>query len=131
MQRILPRFCVFKTCEIYMFDTPVLGQFLSDFARVKSNVSPRPSTLTYPREIFDRTTPLKTQKNTALLVIDRKNGFHFAQTHGWGHFINKWMFTYWLPCLRSCYHQPVIYFLHFFPLAVFLPTEQERGTIVE
>ena len=33
--------CVFKTCEICLFDTPVLGQFLSDFARVKSCVSPR------------------------------------------------------------------------------------------
>ena len=30
----------------------------------KSSVSPRPSTLTYPREISDRTTPLK--KNYAL-----------------------------------------------------------------
>ena len=56
MQRILARYCVFKTCEIWMFDTPFLGQFLSDFVRVKSNVSPRP--LTCPREIFDRTTPL-------------------------------------------------------------------------
>ena len=41
-----------------LFDTPFLGQFLSDFVRVKSNVSYRPSTLTYPREIFDRATPL-------------------------------------------------------------------------
>ena len=32
-----------------------------DFVRVKSNVSPRPSTLTYPREIFDRTTALTAQ----------------------------------------------------------------------
>ena len=47
-QRSLPGCCVFKTCEIYMIDTPVLGQFLSDFVRVKSNVSPRPSTFTYP-----------------------------------------------------------------------------------
>ena len=31
---------------------------LSDFVRVKSNVSPRPSTFTYP--IFDRATPLTT-----------------------------------------------------------------------
>ena len=58
-QRILPRYFVFKTSEICMFDTPpVLGQSLSDFVRVKSDVSPRPSTLTYPLEIFDRTTPL-------------------------------------------------------------------------
>ena len=32
-------------------------QFLYDFVRVKSNVSPRLPTLTYPREIFDRTIP--------------------------------------------------------------------------
>ena len=38
--------------EILCFQNmPVLGQFLSYFARVKSNVSPRPSTFTYP--IFD------------------------------------------------------------------------------
>ena len=35
-----------------MFDTPVLGQFLLDFVRVKINVSPRPSTFTYP--IFEK-----------------------------------------------------------------------------
>ena len=38
----------------------VLDQFLSDFDRVKSNVSLRLSTLTYQQEIFDRTTPLST-----------------------------------------------------------------------
>ena len=52
-QRILPRYCVFKTCEICMFDTPVLGQVLSDFVRVKSNVYFYISTGN-----FDRTTPL-------------------------------------------------------------------------
>ena len=41
-----------------IFDT-VLGQILSDFVRVKSNVFPRLSTLTYPPDIFDPTTPLK------------------------------------------------------------------------
>ena len=43
-----------------MFDTLVLGQILSDFVRVKSNVSPRVSTSTYPREIL--TAPLTTNK---------------------------------------------------------------------
>ena len=33
--------------EWVVLDAPVLGKFLSDFVRVKSNVSPRPSTLTY------------------------------------------------------------------------------------
>ena len=42
-----------------VLDAPVLGHFLSSFVRVKSNVSPRPSTSTYPREMFDRTSPLK------------------------------------------------------------------------
>ena len=37
-------------------DALVIDQFLSDFVRVKSNDSPRPSTFTYPRELFDRTT---------------------------------------------------------------------------
>ena len=55
-QRILQGYCFFKTYEIYMFDTLVLGQFLSDFVQLKSNVSPRLSTLTYPREMFDQTT---------------------------------------------------------------------------
>ena len=32
--------------------TPVLGLFLLDFIKVKSNVSPRPSTFTYP--IFEK-----------------------------------------------------------------------------
>ena len=41
-----------------MFDTRVLSQFLPDFVRVKSNVSPRLSTSAYPREICERTTPL-------------------------------------------------------------------------
>ena len=45
--------------EWIVLDVPVLGQFLSDFNRVKSNVSPRLSTWTYRREIFDRTTPLR------------------------------------------------------------------------
>ena len=39
-------------CFRNMFDTPVLGQFLSDFVWVKSNVSPWPSTFTYP--IFEK-----------------------------------------------------------------------------
>ena len=30
-QRSGPGCCVFKTCKIYMFDTPVLSQFLLDF----------------------------------------------------------------------------------------------------
>ena len=38
-----------------MFGMAIL---LSNFVRVKGNVSPRPSTLTYPQEIFDRTTLL-------------------------------------------------------------------------
>ena len=41
-----------------VFDAPYLGQFLSDFVRVKSKVSPRRSTLTYSLELFDRTTSL-------------------------------------------------------------------------
>ena len=45
--------------ERVVFDAPYLGQFLSDFVRLKSNVSPRPSTLTYPREIFYQIIPLK------------------------------------------------------------------------
>eukprot|EP00493_Phyllostaurus_siculus_P022893 UN23227 len=51
-QRSGPGCCVFKTCKIYIFDTLVLGQFLSDFVRVKSNVPPRSSTFTYP--IFEK-----------------------------------------------------------------------------
>ena len=47
--------------EWVVLNAPVLGQFLSDFDRVKSNVSSRPSLLKYPQEIFDRTTPLKDQ----------------------------------------------------------------------
>ena len=42
-----------KSCfERVVLDAPYLGQFLSDFVRVKSNVSPRPSTFTYP--IFEK-----------------------------------------------------------------------------
>ena len=41
-----------------VLNAPYLGRFLSNFVRVKSNVPPRLSTLTYPRKIFDRTTPL-------------------------------------------------------------------------
>ena len=62
-KRILPRYCVFKTCKIYKFDTPVLGQFLSDFVRVKNNVFSRLSTSTYPRKILTTPKP-KAVKNT-------------------------------------------------------------------
>ena len=55
-QRILLRYCVFKTCKICIFDTPVLDQFLFDFVWVKSNISPRPTI--YPLKIFGRTTSL-------------------------------------------------------------------------
>ena len=59
-----------------MFDTLVLGQFLSDFVRVKLNVSPRLSTSTYPREIFDRTTPLKEMEHAKDAIHQvKKNDF--------------------------------------------------------
>ena len=45
--------------ECVAFDALIIDQFLSDFDRVKSDFSFRPSTLTYPREIFDRTAPLE------------------------------------------------------------------------
>ena len=45
-----------------MFDTPVLGQFLSDFVRVKSNASPRPSTITYP--IFEKSEQMQIYTRT-------------------------------------------------------------------
>ena len=58
-----------------MFDMMVLGQFLSDFVRVKSNMSPRLSTSTCPWEIFDRTTllclilPLKLIRESFLIQV--------------------------------------------------------------
>ena len=42
-----------------MFEILVISQFLSDFVRVKRNISPRLSTSTYSRENVDLTTPLK------------------------------------------------------------------------
>ena len=42
-----------KSCfERVVLDAPYLGQFVSDFVRVKNNVSPRPSTFIYP--IFEK-----------------------------------------------------------------------------
>ena len=45
--------------EKAVLELPVLGELLLDFDRVNSNFSPTRFTSTYPREIFDRTTPLK------------------------------------------------------------------------
>ena len=59
-------------CTIRMFDMPALRHFLSNFVRVKNNVSPRPSTLTYPQEIFDLTNPL----NSAGLHVAHKYSFY-------------------------------------------------------
>ena len=56
-----------------MFDTPILGQFLSDFVRVKSNFPPRPSTFTYP--IFEKSDflpnyPFKNKKRVTWIWFD-------------------------------------------------------------
>ena len=57
---ISPHFSTLSSCLARWF----LGQFLSDFVRVKGYVSPRPSTSTYLRQIFDRTTPLSFKKSS-------------------------------------------------------------------
>ena len=52
------RILFFSKHQKFACFTDCLSQFLSDFVRVKSNVSPRLSTSAYRRETFDRITPL-------------------------------------------------------------------------
>ena len=68
----------FQTWDISMFDTLVFSQFLSDFFRMKSNVSPRLSTSTYPREYFDRTIPL-IKYVERISIIDQESRRFFSR----------------------------------------------------
>ena len=94
-----------------MFGTLVLSQFLSIFWG-KNNISPRLSTLTYPREIFDQATTkcFLSDSNRSLVFIAsgthmgtslRKRGKNFRRVKNRSQWLSLGLSKYKLPHLRS------------------------------